>query len=373
MADEFNSYEEGFETTSYSDGTSKKGKKKKSENKGDKKIIFAMVALIAAFVIFIVLTVIQNNIVKNESKTGVVVAVKDVPRGLVLTQEVIQQYFTMELRASKDLPAEYFQSGHALVGLITDREMLAKEVVTPKCLIEEDIYEGVDHPVLVSIEVAKLSHGVGGTLRAGDYIDINAIVDIQMMVNGMLSGVDDGAYSMKDSPSIYDDTVFPNKDLFIDIDGEDKNNTVEGFELAARLAKSVFNSDDFVYSATGKYASIKIGKKIRVVDVFTQAGLDTASAEADGVTKQVATVFTILVPREMEDIIYLSLEEGTLQVAKIVKPDEENDTLNVGELPVGMDTLLEQQKTEVNTNTVNTETNNGTDNQETEQQVTTAE
>lgn len=328
----------------------KTGKKKPNQRKttdGNKKFIFAMVALVSAIVIFVVLTVIQNNIIKNEEKVSVVVAIKDVPAGLVLNQESIQQYFTMELRPAKDVPAGHFTSGHALVDKITARDISAREVATPNCVITEDIYADMEDPVLISVDVDKLSHAVGGTLRAGDFIDIKVVVDMQNLLNSMLSGVEDGEYSLEDVPSYVEEGVYPNRTdgdgNFIDADNGEVTGGVStsSMDLATRLAKSIFHSEDFVYSATGNYACVPVASNVRVVDVFNQAGQNTVAAEADG-TKQVATVFTIVVEREMEDMIYLAMEEGTMEISKVIYPDgkEKTEEENITIVPEGSEAVV---------------------------------
>ncbi len=293
-------------------GTGKKKRDKKTSG-GERRALAAVVALVAAIILFAVLTIIQRNIVNAGEKVSVVVAQKDVPAGILLSQESIQQYFTVQLRLKGEVPEGSFDSGYSLIGQITAKPLYANEILTSNDLVNENPYEGIDDPVELSIDVSKLSHAVSGTLRAGDLIDIKIVVDMSyLQQDEFLEGA--GDFSLSGVPNIIDDTV----------SGDDKSGYKyqgEGIDTLSWREFGSFDTDSCSWSATGKFACVPVAENVRVINVYTAAGEGTAQIESTGVP-QIATVFTIVVPRSMEDLLFLALEEGTMQIARIV-PDED--------------------------------------------------
>ena len=286
-------------------------KSKRQTNGGERKAFWAVIAILAALIVFVVLTIIQRNMVNAGEKAGVVVAAREVPAGILLTQENIQQYFTMAQRLKSEVPADCFTSGYEMVGLITDRKLTAKEIVTANSLKDVDPFEGIEDPVELSIDVDKLSHAVSGTLRAGDLVDIKVVVDMSyLQMDSYLDGAQN--MSLKDMPGLLDDEAQAPE--------EPEAFKGEGIDTLAWRERSSFEGP-MAWSATGKYACVTVAENVRVVNVYTAAGEDTARAEASS-GNQIATVFTVAVPRSMQDLLYLALEDGTLQIARIVPAKE---------------------------------------------------
>lgn len=323
-----NEYETEKDPVSMNGGTRKrKGEKPTETRSGDKKALIAVVSIAAAVIIFVILTIIQNKIINSVDETGVVVALVDVPEGIVLTEENMMNYFGMESRPSADVPAGYYTSGHALVGKVTGREIRAKEVVTSNCIIGENLYEDVEDPVEISLSVDKIGQVVGGSLRAGDIIDIKVVIDTSYFAGEEEALLDDeGEYSLDNVPEIAAQegetgeagAEEPGEDMIAAEPPEAFTEIGSPDPLPGNLS---WLSDDaaesYVYSASGRYASVTVCENVRVVNVYTSAGLDTADAEADGST-QVATVINVVVPRYMEDIIFLAQEDGTLQISRVI-------------------------------------------------------
>ena len=313
-----NKNENGYD---YDEVTSERERRKaaKETSGGEKIALFGVVAIVAAIVIFVVLTIIERNVVNAGDKVSVIVANKEVPAGILLTQDSVQQFFTMELRLKDEVPANAFTSGHQIVGMITNRPLSQKEILTSNSLKAENPYEGIDDPVELSIDVSKLSHGVSGTLRAGDRIDIKVVVDMSyLQQDGFLDGA--GDYSLSGVPNLIDGstTGTPN----------DSTYKSDGIDTKSWRELSSFDSDSLSWSATGKFACVPVASDVRVIDVYTAAGEGTTQIESTG-TPQVATVFTIVVPRSMQDLLYLALEEGTLEVSRIVPEEDLIGTVTV--------------------------------------------
>lgn len=316
--------------------STKKRKQKPTETKnGDKRALFALVAIAVAFSLFIIMTIIQNKIIHSIDQMGVVVAVVDVPEGVILTEENMANYFTVENRASADIPAGYYTSGYALVGKIVSRDIRAKEIVTSACLISEDFYAGIEDPVEISIAADKIGQAVGGSLRAGDIINIKVVIDTSYYAGtGEVTGQESVDYSLEGVPEITMEDTTPEANNgeqaegIAEETGTDAGMTAEMPEVfteVGSLEEMVADmpwlpddvADNMVFSASGRYASVTVCENVRVVNVYTAAGLDTAAAEADG-SKQVATVINVVVPKYMEDAICLAQEDGTLRISRVI-------------------------------------------------------
>lgn len=364
------------EMKDYEKERKRKIKEDKDIKKGDRKALFAFVALAAAIVLFVVLTIIQNNIVNKVEQKGVVVAIADVPKGIMLTEESIKQYFDVEMRNSSDVPAGYYTSGHPLVGMITGRDIVKKEIVTPGCIVAENIYEGIEDPVELSIEVGKIGQAVGGSLRAGDRIDIKVVVNMtHSQKQDSYTDVGEGDFQLEDVPPMdYDvpeieyteessaeDT--PTDDVFTDEMNEDVTvitpdnaeefGAEEVFDLFADIMGAMINTNNYVWSATGRYASVPVCENVRVINAYNSAGVDTATAVEMGETP-VANIITVVVPRSMQDVIALAMEEGTLRISRIIDvpaPVENDSNETVSEETVAGEAAEESSDTEASAET----------------------
>lgn len=318
-----------YEDETYVDGTASTGdtkKKKKSTSGGDKKAVVALVFIVAAIIVFVVLTIIQKNLINSGEKVNVVVAIKEVPAGLVLTKDNMPSYFTVELRNKADVPEGSYASGAAFVGKVVCRKIYAKEMINPGCVMEKDLYDGIEDPVEISIEAAKLTNAVAGTLRAGDIIDIKVVVDMSYLAQQEEENLFEGAtyIGLDNVENIWEAGTGVNpsttSDPFV------YHDTGDDFTQRDLMAQSIFDLNTYAFSATGKYASIPVGENIQVVNVYNSAGLDTDHAETmDPTVPQVATVFTVVVPRYMEDVIWLAMEEGTIQISRVVDKSAQED------------------------------------------------
>lgn len=295
----------------------------------------------AAFIIFILLVLIQNKIVKDVEQKSVVVASVDVPQGLVLTEDNMQNYFKVETRDASTVPSVSFDSGYPLVGKVTSRKILAEEVVTDSCITEQDVYGDVEDPVELSIDVTKIGMGVGGTLRAGDLVDVKVIIDMSQEKQSEET-------ETSDTENVADTSV-PEMEVMEYAEGEGAEtepaqesnfqNITDTLPEETRENLEIWGVDasnyDYVEGVTGKYLCVTIARNVKITGVYTSSGVGTEAAESDG-TSQVATVLNVVVPRSMQDSIYLALTEGTVYVSRVIdtsafEVSKENETVEVAE------------------------------------------
>ena len=297
----------------------KRSKKKKTQ-KRDNKLTVAMVAIITAFIVFIVLLVIQDRIVNECVTRAVVVSTTNIPAGTKLTQENMPNYLAVEQWPEEQIPEGVFANGVSLVDKVLDRDVKAKELITESCLFAEDFFDEVQDPVELSIAVGDLGKAVAGTLRAGDLVDIKTVIKVDMDEKDMES---DGSVTNVDSAPIVDldvSEVETEGTGTEDIGEEDAAVGITSEEEAVILDMSgnvlVNPNLNLTYGVTGEYAVQTIAESVRVVSVYTSGGESTEQVEGSGGT-MIATVINVVVPRSLQDNIFLAMAEGNIQLSRV--------------------------------------------------------
>lgn len=298
----------------------RKGKRSKKNKNGkkDHRLTLAMVAILTAFVVFVVLVVIQDRIVNEGVTKNVVVAIKDIPAGTKLTQENMSNYLTVEARPEEQIPENgTFSNGYNLIDRVADRDIQAKEMITEECLYEADFFTEVSDPVEISIAVGDLGRAVAGTLRAGDLVDIKTVIRVKMDedetdTDGSVTNVGEvPSVTLEDPEAETQDTVIASEEAII-------------LDILGNIL--VDPNINLTYGVTGEYAVQTIAENVRVVAVYTSGGENTESVEASGST-MIATVINVVVPRTLQDRIYLAMAEGNIQLARV----ENDPRIEIGE------------------------------------------
>lgn len=330
-------YEETEETMGSSvAGKGGSRKRKTVAKKGKGWVVTFAVSMLAAFILFIVLTVIQDRIVNNVATVPVVVAVAEVPQGIKLTESNMPLYFAIENRDATQVPAGItYPNATGMIGKITDRVIHASELVTTDCFKVETIYDEIEDSVELSLELGSLGQTVSGTLRAGDLVNIMAVVRVMKEEEEALVDLE---------PGLLD--VHPDADTLLEpvttvegtetTEGEVVENVTDGTvetaegESADGDAVLVLDEDgnlsgdgemefDLTYGITGEYVSQLVAENVRVTGVYTSGGEATDTVEGAGGT-MIATVVNITVPKAMVDAILIAQEEGKITLVKV---DEE--------------------------------------------------
>ena len=336
---ETNGYEEelgeGYQETSGSGSDGKKKKKnvkrKKSQKTGEKagsKLSLAMIAIAAAFIVFVVLIMIESKLVNEEETTPVVVAIAEVPEGLYLDETNMPNYFAIEYRAVAEVPEGVvtYSNGSGMIGLITDRTIRIKEIVTSDCFYEEDFYEGIEDPVELAINLNSIGQTVGGVLRAGDYVDIKAVIKVDK--SSLLNGVEGGLLDIENGEGLLDietteglESVVTEQDasqVTEPVKSQNSDTIVVG-ESGVMEDDGIMEGAEISYGVTGDYISHSVAENVRVVRVFTSGGETTELVESNG-GQMIATVINVVVPRYMADAILIAQEEGTITLTRVEDP-----------------------------------------------------
>ena len=296
----------------------KRSKKKKNQKK-DHKLTVAMVAIITAFIVFIVLLVIQDRIINEGVTRSVVVATVNIPAGTKLTQENMPNYLAVEQWPEEQIPEGVFANGVSLVDKVLDRDVKAKELITEGCLFAEDFFDEVQDPVELSIAVGDLGKAVAGTLRAGDLVDIKTVIKVDMDEedtenDGSVTNVDSVPTIDMDVPQVETEGTGENtgtEDVAVGTTGEE-----EAVILDMSGNVLVNPNLNLTYGVTGEYAVQTIAESVRVVSVYTSGGESAEQVEGSGGT-MIATVINVVVPRSLQDNIFLAMAEGNIQLSRV--------------------------------------------------------
>ena len=290
--------------------TKKMNKKKKA--KKDQKLTIAMVSILTAFIVFIVLLVVQDRITNDGVTRSVVVAIKDIPAGTKLTQENMPTYMAVEVRPEEQIPAGSFNKGYGIIDKITDRDIKAKEVITEDCFYTEDFFSEVSDPVEISIAVGDLGRAVAGTLRAGDLVDIKSVIRVKTETeDDIASG---SVTNVEEAPIISMEGEETTQEVPVIATPKTENSSSVTLDMYGNVVLDP--TLNLTYGVTGEYVVQTIAENVRVVAVYTSGGESSEKVEATGAT-MIATVVNVVVPRSMQDRIYLAMAEGNIQLARV--------------------------------------------------------
>ena len=136
-------------------------------------IISACVAL----VVFIALLFVVKSLLKPNGTVEGFVAVSDIDKGTVITEENISKLFTEKNNIDGALEVSgAVKTKDDLINKVAKENINKGEVVSNNSFIsKDDKFKDIDDLVEVSFNVSDISQVVGGILRSGDIIDISII------------------------------------------------------------------------------------------------------------------------------------------------------------------------------------------------------
>lgn len=346
--------EEETEGEGYAEVDASKKKKRRKSNatkKGKGWAVAFLVAMLCAFVGFIVLTVIQDRILNTKATVPVVVAIAEVPEGIKLTEGNMALYFAIQERDAEQTPTGIiYSTATPILGKITGRNIHINEIITADCFKEENQFDEIEDAVELSLELGSLGQTVSGTLRAGDLVDIIAVIKVekeQQDPNALVEttpGLMD--IDMEGQPPLF--TIDPNEIMegttTEEVEVEVEDDTVIIFDENGEVLEGTKEELDLSYGITGEYVAQLVAENIRVTNVFTSGGEQNgATAET---SNMIATVVNISVPRAYVDAILIAQEEGKITLVKV---DEEAELM-----------MNEEATTSATSTTTTTTTTTGT-------------
>ena len=136
-----------------------------------------IISACVAIVVFIALLFVEKSLLKPNGTVEGFVAVSDIDKGTVITEENISKLFTEKNNIDGALEVTgVVKTKDELINKIAKENINKGEVVSNNSFIsKDDKFKDIDDLVEVSFNVSDISQVVGGILRSGDIIDISII------------------------------------------------------------------------------------------------------------------------------------------------------------------------------------------------------
>ena len=136
-----------------------------------------IISACVAIVVFIALLFVEKSLLKPNGTVEGFVAVSDIDKGTVITEENISKLFTEKNNIDGALEVSgSVKTKDDLINKVAKENINKGEVVSNNSFIsKDDKFKDIDDLVEVSFNVSDISQVVGGILRSGDIIDISII------------------------------------------------------------------------------------------------------------------------------------------------------------------------------------------------------
>lgn len=123
---------------------------------------------------------IEKTIINADDTKTIYIAAVDIQKDTDVTNDNAGSLFKAEKRAVTSLPKGAITDLNELIGLITDRNIQAGEIMTVNSFSSVDARTtGIKNPIEVSFNAANISQVVGGVLREGDYVNIWSVKTVR--------------------------------------------------------------------------------------------------------------------------------------------------------------------------------------------------
>ncbi len=145
------------------------------QNKKNKESKYGLLvaALITAASVFAIMTYFQRQALSDFEKKEVYVAVSDIPRGTVITEENAALYIAVKSVDAGCVPETALTDYRLTCGMSPEYDIDKGTLLTSGMFSDsDDVLSSMTSPVLAGFKTEDLARAVSGVLRAGDRIDI---------------------------------------------------------------------------------------------------------------------------------------------------------------------------------------------------------
>lgn len=155
----------------------------RADKKTDRKVLWSRVwtgsiiaALAAALGIFAVMLQMEKKVLSEYERSGIYVAVREIPKGENITPENYAEYLCLKEVDQGVIPATALTEPEQIEGLIA-RVPIAEGTLLTTGMFEEqqEIIARMEEPVIAGFKADDLYQVAGGVLRAGDRIHIYTV------------------------------------------------------------------------------------------------------------------------------------------------------------------------------------------------------
>ena len=136
----------------------------------------ALAALVAAIIVYCIMLNVEKNALSAYEKGAILVAAKDMPRGLVLTEDNVKGYLEEKEMDKRLIPEAAITETGQLCLQMTAGELDKGTMITQSLFINlEEMHKNMKEPVAAGFKADDLYQVVSGTLRSGDHIHIYTV------------------------------------------------------------------------------------------------------------------------------------------------------------------------------------------------------
>lgn len=137
----------------------------------------ALAALVAAIIVYCIMLNVEKNALSDYEKGNILVVSKDMPRGVVLTQENVKEYFETKEMDRNLIPAAAVTEPEHLYLQMTATNLDKGTMATGSMFTDlKQMQEEMTEPVTAGFKADDLYQVVSGTLRSGDHIHIYTVI-----------------------------------------------------------------------------------------------------------------------------------------------------------------------------------------------------
>lgn len=155
-----------------------KERKKKERRQGASglKMGSVVAALVASVAIFITMVQMEKNILTQYEKGIIYTAVREIPKGQLITADNYQQYFSEQQLDKSCIPPTALNSPGQVTGLVAAYDIEPGILLTGGMFQELDsILNEMWEPVVAGFKAEDIYQVAGGVLRAGDRVNIYSV------------------------------------------------------------------------------------------------------------------------------------------------------------------------------------------------------
>lgn len=157
-----------------------KDRKKREKRKGTSRLRMGgvLAALVASVAIFTAMIQMEKNILTRYEKGTIYTAVREIPRGQLITEENYQQYFKEQQLDKSCIPSTALNSPDQVTGLVAVYDIDEGVLLTGGMFQEVNgILKEMSAPVIAGFKAEDIYQVAGGVLRAGDRVNIYSVKD----------------------------------------------------------------------------------------------------------------------------------------------------------------------------------------------------
>lgn len=194
-------------------------------------LLFALLALVLAILIFGVLLLVKNIFEEDVTYKEVLVAKTDIPENEIITEGNVNGYFDIRQINALDAIEGSLSDVTALIGFQTKVPLYRGEIISGKDFknLSKNIKD-FKEPVEISIDVGSPAQADGGKIRAGDVVNINIMMTReQLWMNNSLQSHSSSFFAVPDLPDA-DETAQDDMETEEDIFAEDAAGDTEDIE-----------------------------------------------------------------------------------------------------------------------------------------------